>query len=356
MIRLNTDKINERQEKILEILLKQERAQSSGIHGLLNVQGDDVSLVTTKRVLSTLETKDLIKVIGSGRSTAYEITTYGRLMSNIDPHKYCSVDPDKRFGRKKYNFSLIRDLNFNPFTQDENSLLGIATKKYNSRTNNLPPAIKDKELERFIIELSWKSSKIEGNTYTLLDTEKLIREGIEAKGHSKDEARMIINHKEAFKFIIENITEFKTLTLKNAEKVHKILVKGLNVNFGLRKKPVGVTGSLYQPLDNIHQISDAMRELASSVKKIKNVYAKGLITLLGISYIQPFEDGNKRSSRLLANAILLANEATPLSYRAIDENSYREAMLVFYELNSLTAFKKMFIEQYIFSAENYLVK
>ncbi len=88
---------------------------------------------------------------------------------------------------------------------------------------------------------------------------------------------------------------------------------------------------------------------------MKSPYAKALLTLLGISYIQPFEDGNKRTARLMANAILLAHSCAPLSYRSVDENDYREAMLVFYELNSIMPFKKIFIDQYMFAAENYLV-
>jgi Fic family protein len=77
---------------------------------------------------------------------------------------------------------------------------------------------------------------------------------------------------------------------------------------------------------------------------------------VGISYIQPFEDGNKRTARLMANAILLAHDCAPLSYRSVEENDYREAQMVFYELNSIMPFKKIFIDQYIFSAQNYAVK
>jgi Fic family protein len=106
--------------------------------------------------------------------------------------------------------------------------------------------------------LSWKSSRIEGNTYTLVDTENLIRRGIEAPGHDKNEARMILNHKEAFKFIQEHGASFATLTKANMQEVHKILIGGLHVNSGFRSKPVGVTGSKYRPLDNIHQITEAV--------------------------------------------------------------------------------------------------
>lgn len=96
--------------------------------------------------------------------------------------------------------------------------------------------------------------------------------------------------------------------------------------------------------------------LTGVIAKVKTPYAKALMALLGISYIQPFEDGNKRASRLMADALLLAHDCAPLSYRSIDENSYREAMLVFYEVNSLQPFKGLFIEQYKFATANYGVK
>ena len=89
---------------------------------------------------------------------------------------------------------------------------------------------------------------------------------------------------------------------------------------------------------------------------MKSPYAKALIALLGISYIQPFNDGNKRTSRLLANALLLSHNCSSLSYRSVDEDEYRSAILVFYELNSIMPLKQIFISQYIFAADNYAVK
>ena len=88
---------------------------------------------------------------------------------------------------------------------------------------------------------------------------------------------------------------------------------------------------------------------------VRDPYSQALLMLLGISYIQPFEDGNKRTSRLVANAILVANDKAPLSYRSVDEKLYRAATLVFYELQSMIPMQKLFIEQCLFSAEQYLV-
>jgi fido (protein-threonine AMPylation protein) len=125
------------------------------------------------------------------------------------------------------------------------------------------------------------------------------------------------------------------------------------VTFNIRAKPVGVTGSKYRPLDNQFQISEAVEQLVKADQRMKTGYDKAFLSILGISYIQPFEDGNKRTSRLMGNAILLSNNLVPLSYRSVDEDAFREAVLVFYELNSVLPFKKIFIEQYRFAAENY---
>lgn len=349
-------KLNPKKQKIINLFLKKRPLQSSEVYTQMTEIGESLSLVTIKRTLSEMADEGLLKTAGLGRSTSYTISSVGRILSEIDSHNYCSVEPDRRYGLNRYNFDLLANFPLDIFTDRESKILAEATAIYGQRTKDLPFSIQKKELERLIIELSWKSSKIEGNTYTLLDTEKLILENKEAPGHDKKEARMILNHKNAFKYIHENQSQFKTLTIKNLEDLHAIIVKDLSVGLGLRNKPVGVTGSIYQPLDNSYQIREAVEVLSSAIARMDSPYAKSLLALLGISYIQPFEDGNKRTGRLMANALLLSHDLAPLSYRSLDEVEYREAMLVFYELNSITPFKKIFIGQYDFGARNYAVK
>lgn len=349
-------KTSQKQQKIILIFLENGTLSSSELHAKLSKIGEDISLVTVKRALSLLVKQKMLSISGSGRTTSYDLTIAGRIFADIDAKKYCAVDPDKRYGTSRFNFQLFPQLPAEIFTDKESKIFHDATAEYKRRTTNLPISIQKKEMERLIIELSWKSSKIEGNTYTLLDTEKLILDHKEAAGHDRKEATMILNHKNAFNFIHDNTTQFQSLNYANLEKLHAIMVKDLNVGLGFRKKPVGVVGSKYQPLDNIHQIKEAIEALSLAVLKVSSPYAKAMIALLGISYIQPFEDGNKRTSRLMANALLLAHGLAPLSYRSVDENEYREAMLVFYELNSLVSFKNIFVSQYDFAAKNYAVK
>lgn len=347
--------ISKNQQIILNIFLKSGELASSDVHSEFVKTGDDISLVTIKRDLSELKDLNLLNVSGAGRSVVYSISSLGRLFTNIDLKEYSFIEPDKRYGLKSFNFELFNSIPNELFSNNEINELNKATEIYTKNLKSISETLKEKELERFVIELSWKSSKIEGNTYTLLDTEKLILRGIEAVGHDKGEAKMILNHKEAFKFIRENFGSFKELNLAKIEDVHKILVKDLNVNYGLRSTPVGITGTTYRPLDNVHQLNEVTVSLCNVINKVTSPYAKALIALLGVSYIQPFEDGNKRTSRLIANSILLAHGYSPLSYRSVDENEYREAVLAFYELNSILPFKKIFIEQYVFAANNYAV-
>ena len=346
-------KISEKQQKILLILLRSEKSSSSEIHAALTEQKETLSLVTVKRSLSEMLKSGLLVVSGSGRSTAYKPSIIGRLFAGVNAREYCEIEPDKRYGKPSFNFDLLSGFPQTLFSEEESTQLEQATDEYRRRKKGQPESIRKKELERLTIELSWKSSKIEGNTYTLLDTENLILKNKKAEGKTKEEAKMILNHKDAFEFVLANAGRFKKINRALLEELHKLLVKELGVGFNLRNKPVGVVGSIYQPIDNKYQISEEIDSLSSAIKRIDSPYAKALLAKIGIAYIQPFEDGNKRTSRLLANAVLLAYGLVPLSYRSVDEREYREAILVFYELNSIESIKKIFISQYDFAAKNY---
>jgi len=348
--------MNDTKDRIIEYLYRSHTGQSSGLYEYLRQDIADLSLITVKRLLAKLKAQGILTTEGRGRSTRYVLTPYGKLTHAIDAHAYGMDEPDRRFGYTRYQFDLLPALTFDPFLEEEYACLAQATDLYRERIETLSPGLHQKELERFVIELSWKSSKIEGNTYTLLDTERLLLYGEEAVGHSKDEASMILNHKTAFAYVRENRDQFRTVTREGIEQVHALLTCDLPIANNFRSGMVGVTGSTYRPLDNRYQIEEAIEALCAAVERMPHGYAKALVTLLGLSYIQPFEDGNKRTARLVSNAILLAYDCSPLSYRSVSEEEYREAVLVFYELNSLQPFKRLFIEQYTFAADTYLVR
>ena len=350
------DKLNDRQLNILKEIKLNEAFSSSDILGLINKK-QKVSLVTIKRDLDYLTDFGYLERKGGGRSTVYQKTIKGTLFSPANLSEYDNLEPDQRKGNSSFNFRLFEEFPLSIFSEDEKKILDSATVQYEKKIKKTTQTIHAKELERFIIELSWKSSKIEGNTYTLLDTERLIREGIPAKGHTENETTMILNHKKAFSFILNNIENLEKsgVTVAFLEKVHEIIVEKLGVSRGIRDGLVGIIGTKYKPLDNKYQVKEALESLCKLVNKMENVYSSALTLLVGLSYIQPFEDGNKRTARLLCNAILLSKKCAPLPYRSIDEDTYKKSILVFYEENSMIPMKEIFMEQYLFSTQNYLV-
>ena len=210
-----------------------------------------------------------------------------------------------------------------------------------------------KEMERLGIDLSWKSSQIEGNTYSLLETERLLKEKETAQGKTKEEAVMLLNHKDALDFIFDCPDYLKTLSVRRLEDIHCILTKELSVGNGIRKRRVGITGTNYRPLDNEFQIREALEDTCQLINGKDNVFEKALLALVLLSYIQAFTDGNKRTARIISNAILIAWGYCPISFRTVDSVDYKKAMLMFYEQNNIAAFKQIFIEQYEFAVKNY---
>jgi Fic family protein len=327
---------------------------SSEVFELLQL---DVSLVTVKRYLSELEFDQILVVLGDGRSTRYRLGWQGKIHAPINTDEYFGLPELGRRGQTVYNFDLIDNIGECAlFSAEQISAMNHATEVYHSRISTMSDTLHKKELERFVIELSWKSSKIEGNTYTLLDTEKLIRDGVPAEGHKPEEATMILNHKKAFDYVLTLCKNNGEITEQDIHVLHKLLVQDLDVNTGLRSGPVGITGSTYRPIDIPSVISEQFTKLVKVINTKTDPYSKALLAILGVSYLQPYEDGNKRTARLLANAFLLVGKCAPLSYRNVDEGLYRNSLLVFYEQNSIEAFKKIFIEQYLFSCEYYNVQ
>jgi Fic family protein len=342
-----------RQEAILYSFKYRTRYQISEITTF--EAASSISLATLKRDLSQMLEIGYIDTVGEKRGTLYVLNERGLLFRTFPLDTYFKTEVFRENTLLSYNFELFDILkNVDLFSKDELTQLETETRSYRRRGENASDTIYKKELERFVIELSWKSSKIEGNTYTLLDTERLIRDGVASGTNTKEEALMILNHKKAFSYILELIHGEKRIeTFREIENIHRLLVEGLGVNHGMRKSAVGITGTRYIPLSTGAQIEEETRTLIELIEAKKDFFSKALLAILGISYLQSFEDGNKRTGRLFANALLLMGKCAPLSYRDVDEKTYRESALVFYEQNSIEPFKKLFIEQYIFSCRNY---
>lgn len=338
------------QKGLLSVFIKGKLLSSSEVAALSET---GQSLVTVKRQLSALTKAGFLATSGAGRSVKYTLTKKGWLLRPFDVAKYLEELPDNRISTSHFQFDALEPPYIEMFDKGELEQLEAATSVYRANASNSDAASHKKELMRFIVEFSWKTSQIEGNTYDLISTERLLLYGEKSSTNTEFEAQMILNQKEALEFILDNIELWEKPTLSSLEMLHSIVGKNLGITKNLRKTIVGITGTNYRPLESEFQIRDALELLFKNISEATNTYEKALICVLGLSYIQPFIDGNKRTSRLLANALLLAHNYAPISYRSVDSRAYKEATLVFYEQNSIEPFKNLFIEQYIFAANNY---
>lgn len=315
-------------------------------------KGSDATL---KRMIAAgIKAGDIVAE-GKARATRYRLSPQAQLLMPLNLDTYFALEVDERQVQSSYNFELINGLlaETRLFSDKDQVHLDALQEEFRQHISELTDNEYRKEMERLGIDLSWKSSQIEGNTYTLLETERLLRESKTAEGKSKEEAVMLLNHKDALSFVLDNPDYLKELTVSHIEDIHQLLTKDLSIDKGLRRHRVGITGTNYHPLDNEFQIREAMREACELINSKSNIFEKALLTLVLLSYIQPFSDGNKRTARITSNAILIANDYCPLSFRSVDSIDYKKAMLIFYKQNSLYAFKQIFMEQFEFAVKEY---
>ena len=314
-----------------------------------------ISVATLKRRLKQLVDLKLIDKIGKGKATQYIISRQYELFVPINMETYFEKEIDERNIKTSFQSGLIQHVlsDAQIFSEIENEKLAAIQQQFEAKTKTLSKSQFNKDLERLAIDLSWKSSQIEGNTYSLLETEQLIKEKQTAAGKTKDDANMILNHKTAIDFIVEHPNYVQPLVVSAMEDIHSILIKDLDVERNVRNRKVGITGTNYQPLDNAFQIKEALQEMCVLVNRKKDVFEKAFLTLILLSYIQPFHDGNKRTARIICNAILMKNDHCPLSFRTVDSLHYKKAMLLFYEQNNLTVMKEIYMEQVEFALETY---
>ena len=315
-------------------------------------EGSDASL---KRQIASLVAEGSLVVEGKGRATRYSLSPQAHLLMPLNLDTYFAQDIDDRQVQTSFNFDLIRQQlpQVDLFTAEEQGVLDGLQTEFRERVDAMSENEYRKEMERLGIDLSWKSSQIEGNTYSLLETERLLRESKTADGKTKEEAVMLLNHKDALRFVLDDPDYLQQLSIGHIEDIHQLLTKDMAVDKGIRRRRVGVTGTNYRPLDNEFQIREALRDTCELINGKANVFEKALLSLVLLSYIQAFADGNKRTARITSNALLIANGYCPLSFRTVDSIDYKKAMLVFYEQNNIYAFKQIFIQQFEFAVKEY---
>jgi hypothetical protein len=213
-------------------------------------------------------------------------------------------------------------------------------------------------IDRLLIDLSWASSRLEGNTYSRLDTQNLIQFGLAAAGKDQLEAQMILNHKAAIEMLVDQAQEigFNRYTLQN---LHALLSDNLLPDPGaggrLRQIEVAISGSVYLPLAIPQLISEHFDTLLAKASAITDPFEQAFFAMVQLPYLQPFDDVNKRTSRLAANIPLIRQNLAPLSFVDVPEALYVEGTLGIYELNRVALLRDVFVWAYERSCQRYTI-
>ncbi len=212
-------------------------------------------------------------------------------------------------------------------------------------------------LNRLLIDLSWASSHLEGNTYSRLDTRELIEHGRAARGKAAIETQMILNHKTAIELLVENIdsADFNRYTLMN---LHSALAENLLPNPAdegrIRQHAVDIGESVYRPLSGPQPIEDALDALLSKAQQIRDPFEQSFFMMVHLPYLQPFADINKRTSRLAANLPLFRANLCPLTFLDVPEQAYSRATLGVYEMTRVELLRDLYVWAYERSTQEYL--
>ncbi len=343
--------MNKRQQQIIEFARINHSLKNKD---LVTFFDNKYSRETITRDLTFLCEQNFLQKNGAGAFVVYSLSEAYKILEKVDIKKYFEIPYLQREIRESLNFEIFSILNNEIFTVEEKADLEKLQNefiknfsKYDSQT------LINKEFERIMIEFSWKSSAIEGNTYSLLGTEALIKNNVIGEGKTKEETRMILNHKDAFNEALQNRERFRKLNFSDIEHIHSVLTRKLGISKNIRNGPVGITGTKYKPLNNSHQIKEATQAMVNLINKKESIFEKAFLVSILIAYIQIFEDGNKRTARMISNSILLAHSSIPLSYRIVDVEEYKKAVILFYEINNITYLKQIFIDQLEDAVNNY---
>ncbi|OFZ82054.1 MAG: hypothetical protein A2583_15840 [Bdellovibrionales bacterium RIFOXYD1_FULL_53_11] len=211
-------------------------------------------------------------------------------------------------------------------------------------------------LDRMLVDISWNSSRLEGNTYSLLETKRLIEIGEASEGKSATESQMILNHKSAIEYIIDAAAD-ESITSHTICSIHALLSENLlgdpAASGRLRQAPVSIGGSTYLPLDNPHVLRECFEIITNKLNLINDPFEQAIFSLIHLSYIQAFEDVNKRTARLVANIPLVKRNLKPLSFVDVSRKSYADALLGVYEKNDTSLFCDLFVWAYGRSSQKY---
>jgi len=208
-------------------------------------------------------------------------------------------------------------------------------------------------LDRLLVDLSWNSSRLEGNTYSLLETQRLLELGEGAEGRAARETQMILNHKAAIEMLVDDAGEiaFNRYTICN---LHALLAENLLEDDAacgrVRSRAVGISGTVYHPLAMPQLVEEHFIEILDKAAAIEDPFEQAFFVMVHLPYLQPFEDVNKRVSRLAANIPLIRHNLCPLSFVDVPQDEYVSGLIGVYELNRIDLLRDVFLWAYRRSA------
>lgn len=365
--------------KIEQIIFKLLSAKPEvRVHEVAKAMGfessDETFRKAVQRTFKALIKKGLLNAIGDGRSRKYikinQITSTQEL-SQPDQNAFKGVQLSKKSillldyvsqslqNRTPvgYNQKFLSD-----YIPNETFYLSQAQRKHLFEIGRVEIRIRPAGtfarniLDRLLIDLSWNSSRLEGNTYSLLQTKRLIELGELASDKEASEAQMILNHKACIEYIVESSMDAR-ITSHDICSLHALLSENLlgdsSASGRIRKIAVEIGGSTYIPIDNPHTLNDCFSQFIKKLNKINDPFEKSFFSLIHLSYLQAFEDVNKRTARLLANIPLIKENLKPLSFIDVNQTAYISALLGVYEKNDIHLIRDLYLWAYQRSSQRY---
>ncbi len=356
-------------EEIIAILQKNPEGLSRG--KVSEYMKFSINTKTLQRRLSRLVDANLIAKQGEKKATKYypsnvsqtkikgHLTDMSSQIFSSKSQKSLKFLDTPRYAREKvsYNRELLDSYVSNKTAYVPNSLRMQLFKEGKRFDKTLAAGTYARQIcQRLLIDLSYNSSRLEGNAYSKLDTQKLVEEGITAEGKVYEEAVMILNHKEAIVFLVENAQEIElnSLTIRN---LHHLLAQDLLANpdacGNVRSIEVDIEQSTYKPINNPHQLKELFELILFKARKIEDPFEQSFFLLVHLSYLQAFEDVNKRTSRLSCNIPFIKENLCPLSFIDVSREDYTAALLAFYEKNNIEPMLELFSWSYLRSCAQY---
>lgn len=358
------DFMNFKEKKLAVLYQLNQELEPISLHQLLQKLGEDYSERSVRRWLNEFLKEGLIEKFGEKRGTKYKIkyrTTKGHEKNSFFGEESTKAIAEvRRSLYERYPISYVNEW-FDAYQPNITLYIPLNLRlqlhKIGKRSNGEDPAGTYAHLifNRLLIDLSYNSSRLEGNTYSLLDTQRLLIEGKGAEGKLDEEKIMILNHKEAIRYLVDTAPKL-AMNVETICTLHYLLADGLiEARYAgkIRDHGVRIGGSTYIPFENPKKLQIQLKRIIEKAALIKDPYEQSLFLLIHITYLQCFSDVNKRTARLSANIPLIKNNLVPLSFNDVEKEDYTSAVIAIYELQNINPILDLYVFSYMRTCSMY---